>query len=255
MLNTDAERNGAGHRRAAGAVDLRARRDRGPVPALPDRRGRGGRHLHHPAVRRRVACCPTLLTTTNEQSSLTGGYQPYQPAPLDHDVRDHGLARARAAGRCASTPRSTSPPTSPAPTSTRPWTTAAGLGHQHRGARAAPWSASPTSTTSAPSATRSASSRPRPAPPSRPRCCPSCSSPSPSSCGCSWRPARSGCPSSRWPRCAASRRARLWVLGLSEPLVVLAVSAPVGAALGLGMGYGADAGLAGRRGCPCPCRG
>ncbi|KRF34623.1 FtsX-like permease family protein [Nocardioides sp. Soil805] len=30
---------------------------------------------------------------------------------------------------------------------------------------------------------------------------------------------------------------KLWVLGLSEPLVVLAVSAPIGAALGLGMGY------------------
>lgn len=31
---------------------------------------------------------------------------------------------------------------------------------------------------------------------------------------------------------------KLWVLGLSEPLVVLAVATPVGAALGLGMGYG-----------------
>ncbi len=31
---------------------------------------------------------------------------------------------------------------------------------------------------------------------------------------------------------------KLWVLGLSEPLVVLAVSAPVGVAIGLAMGYG-----------------
>ena len=47
---------------------------------------------------------------------------------------------------------------------------------------------------------------------------------------------------------------RLWVLGLSEPLVVLAVSAPVGAALGLGMGYGLTR-PGSSRACRCPCRG
>ena len=176
MLNTDAE-DRRGGRQAAGAADLRAGRDRGPVPAAPridevlvvgtytTPQSDDVWHAAHPA------------TSTNEQSSLTGGYQPYQPAPLLTTPET-----VAALGPGAWTVRVDTPLDVPADLTRADLDAAAATAARARRAaprsRAAPSSASPTSTTSA--AVRDevryqqATARAR----SRPPCCRWCSSPS-----------------------------------------------------------------------------
>ena len=81
MLNTDAERNGAVIGEPLELSIFEPGEIEGQYPRSPvDEVVVVGTYTTPQSDD--VWSRPTLLTTTNEQSSLTGGYQPYQPAPL-----------------------------------------------------------------------------------------------------------------------------------------------------------------------------
>lgn len=235
MLNTDAERNGAVVGEPLELSIFEPAEIEGQYPRSPiDEVVVVGTYTTPQSDD--VWMLPTLLTTTNEQSSLTGGYQPYQPAPL---ITTSDTMASLGAGQW--TVRVDTPLDVPADL------TRADLD------AAAATAAGLDATTEVPGGTlvgvpdvnnlgavrdevreQQATAR------------------------ASIAPAvlslvlvalallmrlLMAASEIRVPELAlASLRGvssrRLWVLGLSEPLVVLAVSAPVGAALGLGMGYG-----------------